>query len=138
MKISVFGLGYVGCVSAACLARDGHEVIGVDVNPHKVELIQTGQAPIIEPGLDELIKEAVEAERLQATIDGQTALHNSDVSLICVGTPSNGNGSLKLDYVENVGREIGFALSDKSDYHVVVLRSTVLPGTVHERLIPIL
>jgi len=138
MKISVFGLGYVGCVSAACLARDGHEVIGVDVNPHKVELIQTGQAPIIEPGLDEMIKEAVEAERLQATIDGQTALHNSDVSLICVGTPSNGNGSLKLDYVENVGREIGFALSDKSDYHVVVLRSTVLPGTVHERLIPIL
>jgi GDP-mannose 6-dehydrogenase len=137
MRISVFGLGYVGCVSAACLARDGHEVIGVDINPQKVELIKAGHSPIIEPGLDEVVREAVGAGRLQATLDGQTAVHNSDVSLICVGTPGNGNGSLRLDYVEDVGREIGLSLSAKSDYHVVVLRSTVLPGTVQNRLLPI-
>ena len=138
MRISVFGLGYVGCVSAACLANDGHEVIGVDVNPQKVEAVQAGRSPIIEPGLDELIEEAVKAEKLQATLDSRLAVHNSNISLICVGTPSNGNGSLKLDYVENVSREIGAALSDKQDYHVVVMRSTVLPGTVEDRLIPIL
>ncbi len=138
MRISVFGLGYVGCVSAACLAQDGHEVIGMDVNPQKVHFVKSGQSPVIETGLDELIRKAVEAERLQTTLDSQTAVHNSDVSLICVGTPSNGNGSLKLDYVENVSREIGWALGSKPDYHVVVVRSTVLPGTVQERLVPLL
>ena len=138
MKVSIFGLGYVGCVSAACLAQDGHDVIGVDVNPHKVEQIRAGRSPIIEPGLDELVQRMVAEERLHATLEGQQAVLESDISLICVGTPSNSNGSLKLDYIENVSREIGQALAVKEDYHVVVVRSTVLPGTVRERVLPVL
>lgn len=138
MRVSIFGLGYVGCVSAACLARDGHEVIGVDVNPQKVELVNLGQSPVVEPGLNELIAEAVRSGKLRATLDSRIAVQSSDVSLICVGTPSNGNGSLKLDYVMSVSREIGSALADKEGYHAVVMRSTVLPGTVRERLVPLL
>jgi GDP-mannose 6-dehydrogenase len=138
MKISIFGLGYVGCVSAACLARDGHAVIGVDVNPQKVEFVGSGRSPIIEPGLDELMEDAVRSGRLQASFDSQAAVDSTDVSVICVGTPSNGNGSLNLRYIENVCREIGMALADRQDYHVVNVRSTVLPGTVQERLIPLL
>ena len=138
MKISVFGLGYVGCVSAACLARDGHTVIGVDVNPQKVETVALGRSPIIEPGLDRLIEEAVRSARLQAKLEGHTAVHETDVSVICVGTPSNGNGSLGLQYLEKVCREIGTALASKKGYHVVVVRSTVLPGTIQDRLIPLL
>jgi GDP-mannose 6-dehydrogenase len=138
MKISVFGLGYVGCVTAACLARDGHTVIGVDVNPQKVELVGSGRSPVEEPGLDELVREVVKSGHLHASLDSQAAVNASDVSLICVGTPSNGNGSLKLQYVENVCCELGIALASKPDYHVVVVRSTVLPGTVEERLIPLL
>ncbi len=138
MKISIFGLGYVGCVSAACLAKDGNEVIGVDVNPVKVEMLASGKSPIIEPGLDELIAKFVENGRLQVSTDVLFAVHNTNVSLICVGTPSSENGSLKLDYVKNVCREIGEAMAQKNDYHVVVVRSTVLPGTVEELLIPIL
>ena len=138
MKIAVFGLGYVGAVSAACLGREGHEVVGVDVNPRKVELVEAGLSPIIETGLDELLADVVRAGRLRATTDGRAAVQDSDVSVICVGTPSNGNGSLHLEYIENVCREIGAALADSSEYHVVVVRSTVLPGTVRERLVPIL
>ena len=138
MKIAVFGLGYVGAVSAACLAREGHDVLGVDVNPRKVEMIQAGHSPIIETGLDELLADVVRAGRLQATIDGRAAVRDSDVSVICVGTPSNGNGNLHFDYIENVCREIGAALADAAGYHVVVVRSTVLPGTVRERLVPLL
>lgn len=138
MRISIFGLGYVGSVSAACLARDGHTVIGVDVNPQKVELVGSGRSPVVEPGLDEVVGEVVRSGMLQVSLDSQAAVHISDVSLICVGTPSNDNGSLKLQYVENVCREIGMALAAKQDYHVVVVRSTVLPGTVEERLIPLL
>jgi GDP-mannose 6-dehydrogenase len=138
MKVSIFGLGYVGCVSAACLAKDGNEVIGVDVNPVKVELLASGRSPIVEPGLNELIEESVGNGRLQVATDVWPAVQNTDISLICVGTPSNDNGSLKLDYVKNVCREIGEALAKKKDYHVVVVRSTVLPGTVDELLIPIL
>ena len=139
MRVTVFGLGYIGCVSAACLARDGHMVIGVDVNPQKVELVGSGRSPIIEPGLDELISEVVESGKLQVSLDSQAAVHESDISLICVGTPSNGNnGSLNLQYVENVCREIGIALVDKPEYHVVAVRSTILPGTVQEKLIPLL
>lgn len=138
MKISVFGLGYVGCVSAACLAQDGHSVIGVDVNPHKVATIMAGRSPIIEPGLEEMIANGVATERLCATGDSYQAILNSSVSLICVGTPSNDNGSLRLDYVRNVCSEIGAALAQKSDYHTVVVRSTVLPSTVRQELLPIL
>lgn len=138
MKVSVFGLGYVGCVSTACLAKDGNEVIGMDVNPLKTQLLASGKSPIIEPGLNDLIEQYVENGKLQVSTNVNYTVQNSDISLICVGTPSNDNGSLKLDYVKAVCREIGEALAKKDDYHVVVVRSTVLPGTVNETLIPIL
>lgn len=136
MKISVFGLGYVGCVTAACLARDGHDVLGIDVNEVKLELLRSGKSPIKEPGLDELINQVVCEKRLQMTGDAKKAVLESEISLICVGTPSNDNGSLKLNYVINVCREIGEALKSKQDFHVVVIRSTVLPGAVESDLIP--
>ena len=138
MKISVFGLGYVGAVSAACLASDGHHVYGVDVNPDKVKQFQEGKSPVVEPGLQERLAEAVAAGRLQATVDAGHALLNSDVSLICVGTPSNGNGSLDTQYVEKVCAEIGTHLSEKGAYHVVVFRSTLLPSTVTTQMMPLL
>ncbi|MDI3340765.1 MAG: UDP-glucose/GDP-mannose dehydrogenase family protein [Sphaerobacter sp.] len=138
MRISVFGLGYVGCVSAACLAHDGHDVIGVDVNPQKVAMVGAGRSPIVEPGLDDLVQEGVRAGRLSTTTSARDAVADTDISLICVGTPSNGNGSLSLQYVDNVCRDIGNALSMKRSYHVVVVRSTVLPGTSVQRLIPVL
>ena len=138
MRISIFGLGYVGSVSAACLAQDGHSTIGVDVNPQKMALLAAGRAPVLETGLDDLVGETVRSGRLRVCPDGQAAVHGSDMSLICVGTPSNGNGSLNLRHVENVCSEIAKALAAKQGYHVVVVRSTVLPGTVQERLIPLL
>jgi GDP-mannose 6-dehydrogenase len=138
MNVAVFGLGYVGCVSAACLARDGHTVIGVDVSSHKVASVGAGRSPLIEPGLEQLLRQAVDCGRLQATRDARAAVHRSDVSLICVGTPSNGNGSLNLQFIKGVCAEIGAALAAKDSYHVVVVRSTVLPGTVEEVLVPIL
>ncbi len=138
MRVSIFGLGYVGCVSAACLARDGHEVIGVDINPVKVASIAAGKSPIIEPGLDELMRTMVRSGQLRASIDAQRAVRDSDVSLICVGTPSNPNGSLNTRYVESVCQEIGLAINHKREYHTVVVRSTVLPGTVNEKVVPIL
>lgn len=138
MKISVFGLGYVGSISAACMAARGHEVLGLDVDPQKVELVSSGRAPVIEQGLDSLIQEAVERGGLQVTFDSRSAVHDSDVSMICVGTPSKRNGSLDLQYVENVCREIGAGLADKRGYHVVAVRSTILPGSTEERLIPLL
>ena len=136
MKVSVFGLGYVGSVSAASLAADGHEVIGVDVQRAKVDAVNAGQSPIVEPGLDELLASAVAEGRLRATTDTADAVANSDVSLLCVGTPSRKNGSLELEYLERVSGQIGAALRSKQDYHVVVVRSTVLPGTTHEMVIP--
>jgi GDP-mannose 6-dehydrogenase len=138
MKIGIFGLGYVGCVTAACLASDGNEVVGIDVNPLKVEMLNAGQSPIIEPGLDQLIKDGRSSGKLKASLDHAAVVRESDISLICVGTPSNDNGSLKLDYVQSVCQQIGTALRDKTEYHLVVVRSTVLPGTVEEKLIPIL
>lgn len=138
MKISIFGLGYVGCVSAACLANEGHKIIGVDINPMKVAQLASGWSPIIEPDLDELVKKGTESGNLKVTTNGHEAIHMSQISLICVGTPSNDNGSLNLQYVENVCREIGEALVTKQDYHTIVFRSTVLPGTVEGKLIPLL
>lgn len=138
MRIAIFGLGYVGCVSAACFAREGHEVIGVDVNPLKVDMINAGQSPIIETGVDELIQQAVTAGRLRATTQAAEAISQADVSLICVGTPSNENGSLDLRYVRHVAGEIGQALAGQNKYHVIAVRSTVLPGTVANEVIPFL
>jgi GDP-mannose 6-dehydrogenase len=138
MKLSVFGLGYVGCVSAACFAREGHEVLGVDVNPTKVEIINRGDSPIVEAGMPELLKEMVRSGRLLATTDTEAAINGSDVSLICVGTPSNPNGSLDLTFVKRVCEEIGTALAGKTGRHIVIVRSTMLPGTIAEAVIPAL
>jgi len=138
VRVSVFGLGYVGCVSAASFAGDGHDVVGVDVNADKVATINAGCSPIVEPGLEELLGRCASEGRLRATTDTADAIHNSDISLLCVGTPSRKNGSLDLKYLENVAEEVGRALSVKNDYHVVVVRSTVLPGTTHDVVIPAL
>jgi GDP-mannose 6-dehydrogenase len=138
VKLSVFGLGYVGCVSAACFAEEGHVVIGVDVNPTKVEIINNGKSPIIEDGINELIAKALKEGRLSATTDSRRAVNESDLSLVCVGTPSNQNGSLHLRHVEQVCREIGAAMKTKSSRHIVVIRSTMLPGTVQNIVVPAL
>ena len=138
MKISILGLGYVGCVSAACLSKDGHEVIGVDINESKVAIINDGKSPIIEPGLEELIQSGKKAGLLSATTDIKKALLNTDVSLICVGTPSRPNGSLELQNVKAISHEIGGILSEKNGPHCIVFRSTVLPGTTRTVVIPIL
>ena len=138
MKLSVFGLGYVGCVSAACFSRVGHEVIGVDSNPLKVEVINAGRSPIVEPGVEDLIVAAVKAQRLRATTDVASAIAGSDLSLVCVGTPSNHNGSLDLRHIKRVCQEIGAALEVKRGYHIVAIRSTMLPGTVADTVIPAL
>ena len=138
MKVSVFGLGYVGSVSAASFAADGHTVVGVDVNPDKVASLNEGRSPIVEKGLDELIRDTAADGRLRATTDTREAVDGTDLSLICVGTPSRKNGSLDLTYLERVCEQIGEALRDKNGYHVVVVRSTVLPGTTHGVVIPAL
>jgi GDP-mannose 6-dehydrogenase len=138
MRISVFGLGYVGCVSAACLAARGHQVIGVDVNPVKVDLINGGQAPVVEERIGELTAEVVESGALRATTDVAEAIAATEVSLICVGTPSAPNGSLSTVYLERVAEQIGQAIAEQSHRHTVVLRSTMLPGTCLDLLVPIL
>ncbi len=138
MKVSVFGLGYVGSVSAASFAADGHTVIGVDVNPDKVASLNEGRSPIVEKGLDELIRDGAANGSLRATTSTTEAIDASDLSLLCVGTPSRKNGSLDLSYLQRVSEQIGEALRDKAAYHVVVVRSTVLPGTTHDVVIPAL
>jgi GDP-mannose 6-dehydrogenase len=138
VRVSVFGLGYVGCVSAASFAGDGHDVVGVDVNADKVASINAGCSPIVEPGLEDLLGECSSQGRLRATTDTADAIHSTDVSLLCVGTPSRKNGSLDLQYLERVSEEVGRAIRDKNGYHVVVVRSTVLPGTTHSVVIPAL
>jgi GDP-mannose 6-dehydrogenase len=130
MKISIFGIGYVGCVSAACLARAGHEVVGVDVNPTKVEIINNGTSPIVEPGISDVIADVVKTKKLSATTDTVHAAKTTDVSLVCVGTPSKPNGSLDLGHVRRVCEEIGAALATKNERHTIVIRSTMLPGSV--------
>jgi GDP-mannose 6-dehydrogenase len=138
MNVSVFGLGYVGSVSAAWFAADGHTVVGVDVNPVKVASLNEGRSPIVEMGLDELIRDGVGSGRLRATTSTVDAVAATHLSLVCVGTPSRRNGSLDLSYLERVCEQIGEALRDKEGYHVVVVRSTVLPGTTHGVVIPAL
>jgi GDP-mannose 6-dehydrogenase len=138
MKVSVFGLGYVGCVSAACLAARGHQVIGVDVSPVKVDLVSRGQAPVIEERIGELTAEVVRDGALRATTDTAEAIATTDISLVCVGTPSAANGSLSTVYLERVCEQIGGALAAKPTRHTVVFRSTMLPGTCLSLLVPIL
>ena len=138
MRISVIGLGYVGAVSAGCLARRGHHVVGADINARKVAAINSGEAPVLEAGLPEAIAEAVAAGLLRATTDAAEAVRDTDVSLICVGTPSGAQGSLDLSAIERVCEHIGPALRDKAQRHTIVVRSTVLPGTTEETVIPAL
>ena len=138
MNVSVFGLGYVGSVSAASFAADGHSVVGVDVNPDKVATLNEGRSPIVEKGLDELIRTSQANGQLRATTSTADAIASTDLSLICVGTPSRRNGSLDLTYLERVCEQIGEALRTKDTYHVVVVRSTVLPGTTHGVVVPAL
>ncbi|GAA4539874.1 nucleotide sugar dehydrogenase [Amycolatopsis samaneae] len=138
MQISVFGLGYVGCVSAACLASRGHQVVGVDVNPIKIDLVTRGKAPVVEERIGELTEEVVASGALRATTDVAEAVAGSEISLVCVGTPSAPNGSLSTAFLERVAEEIGGALSAKDTRHTVVFRSTMLPGTCLDLLVPIL
>lgn len=137
-SISIFGLGYVGSVSAACFASMGHRVIGVDISQSKVEMLDSGRSPIVEARMNELVAEANQACRLHATTDPGRAVLGSEVSFVCVGTPSQRNGKLDLSHIEKVAAEIGYALKQKKSHHLVVLRSTVLPGTTETVLVPIL
>ena len=138
MKIAVFGLGYVGVVSAACLARDGHSVVGVDPNPVKVDFLRQGKSPIVEPGLEELIASTVTAGGLVAGSDPAAAVAQCDVLMVCVGTPGQANGSLDLTYVRRVVQQIGEQLAVSSRYQVVVIRSTLLPGSMQNVVTPVL
>jgi GDP-mannose 6-dehydrogenase len=138
LKISVFGLGYVGTVSAGCLANDGHEVIGVDPLLTKVDLINAGKSPIVEAELGEIVASAVSEGRLRATCDQNQAIRDTDLSFVCVGTPSQLNGNLDLTSVRRVCELIGDALKGKQTHHTIVIRSTILPGTMRKVVIPLL
>ena len=138
MRISIFGMGYVGAVSAACLASTGHRVIGVDPNQTKVDLINSGASPIVEKDLDVLLKQGVENGRISATTDANVAVQETDISFICVGTPSQLNGSLDLKFIRYVCEDIGNAIKAKDGFHVVVARSTMLPGSMSDVVIPAL
>lgn len=135
-NISVFGLGYVGCVSAACFAREGHNVVGVDVSPSKVEMINAGRSTIVEEGIGDLVRDMRASGRLRATTDARDAVMATAVSLICVGTPSRSNGSIDLRYIERVCEQIGEVLRGKDAHHTIVIRSTVMPGTIDTCVIP--
>jgi GDP-mannose 6-dehydrogenase len=136
MRISIFGLGYVGCVSAACLAKAGHEVIGVDINPDKVAILAAGRSPVVEGDLAEVIANAVKAGTLRAIGDATEAIASTELSLVCVGTPSKPNNSLNLDYVGRVCESIGSAVADKGEPHIVCVRSTMVPGSAEQVVIP--
>ncbi|WP_041523930.1 nucleotide sugar dehydrogenase [Gilvimarinus agarilyticus] len=138
MKISILGLGYVGAVCAACLSKRGHHVVGGDVSQLKVDLINSGRSPIVEPGLEELISEGVAKGSISATTDTAVAVQSTDLTMICVGTPSKRNGDLDLTYVRAVCRDVGEAIKSKTTRHTVVVRSTVLPGTLTTVVIPAL
>lgn len=136
MALSVFGLGYVGCVSAACLASRGFPVVGVDVNSSKIEFLRRGQTPVFEERIGQLIAEVVESGLLTVSDDPARAVLDSDVTMVCVGTPSAPGGGLATRYLERATDEIGAALATKDSFHVVVYRSTMVPGTCEEILIP--
>ena len=138
MKVSVFGMGYVGAVTSACFAELGHEIVGVDVNQAKVDAILAGGSPVVEAGVQERIEAAVSQGRMRATTDAVKAVAATDCSLVCVGTPSDASGALSLSMVEAVVREIGEAIAQKSGEHAIVIRSTVVPGTTEGRLAPAL
>ena len=138
MDIAIFGLGYVGAVSAACLSKEGHIVIGVDSNDNKVDLINDGKSPVVEKDVDEMIAMAVAHGKLRATTDSGAAIRESDLAIVCVGTPSAPNGDLDLIHVQHVCEEIGGALAKKDGFTAIVIRSTVLPGTLRGLVIPTL
>jgi GDP-mannose 6-dehydrogenase len=138
LKISIFGLGYVGTVSAGCLASEGHHVIGVDPLQAKVDLINKGRSPIIEADINEIIASAAAAGRLRATDDSGQAIRETELSFVCVGTPSQANGNLDLRYIRRICEQIGEVLKSKSTRHTVVIRSTILPGTMNNIVIPTL
>jgi GDP-mannose 6-dehydrogenase len=137
-RISIFGLGYVGAVSLACLARDGHQVIGVDIDPVKLDLIRARKSPILEEGIQELMRDVVESGRVTVTDDARRAVHDSEVSFVCVGTPSAPNGSQDLAAILRLAEQIGTVLAAKREFHTIVVRSTVQPGTVEEQLEPVI
>lgn len=138
MKIVVFGLGYVGVVTAACLAEEGHHVVGVDIAQAKVDLIGAGKSPIIEEGIEEILRRNVNEGRLVATVDGREAALDADLAIICVGTPSRSGGSLNLDYVEKVCSQLGGFIRERTSSLLVVLRSTMVPGSMKEMVLPTL
>jgi len=137
-RISVFGLGYVGAVSLACLARDGHRVTGVDIDAFKLNLIRAGKSPILEAGIQELMHDVVASGRVTVTNDAAQAMRDSDLSFVCVGTPSAANGSQDLTAILRLSEQIGTALASKREFHTVVVRSTIQPGTMEERIEPLL
>ena len=138
MKISIFGLGYVGAVSMACLGRDGHEVTGVDIDQNKLNLIAAGKSPIVETGIMDLMSDVVASGRIHVTDSAEEAIATTDLSFVCVGTPSRPNGSQSLDALIRLSEQIGTALKEKSEPHTIVVRSTVEPGTVENVIVPIL
>ena len=129
MKIAIFGLGYVGCVSAGCLSQMGHTIYGVDVDSNKVNLVNSGKATIIEDGLDELIESGVKSGNIIATTDSKWAVENSEIGIICVGTPNTANGHLNMEYILKVSEQIANTLKEKNDFYTITIRSTVMPGT---------
>jgi GDP-mannose 6-dehydrogenase len=138
LRVSIFGLGYVGAVSAACFASEGHEVVGVDPIHTKTDLINKGRSPIVEADLSEIIESTVNAGRLRATNDSAQAIRETELSFVCVGTPSQANGNLDLRYIRRICEQIGEALKTKAARHTVVIRSTILPGTMYKIVIPTL
>ncbi|MEP7283990.1 MAG: nucleotide sugar dehydrogenase, partial [Rubrivivax sp.] len=138
MNISIFGLGYVGAVSLACLARDGHHVIGVDIDRSKLDLIAAGKTPVVEEGMVDLMREAAASGRVAVTTDAAQAVLDSEISLVCVGTPSAPNGSQDQGAILRLAEVMGAALATKTEPHVVVFRSTLVPGTVEDVLRPII
>lgn len=138
MQVSVFGLGYVGCISAVCLAEAGHDVVGVDINKEKVTMINAGTPPIVEPGLEEALSGVMQTGRLRATVSSEEAVGASELALICVGTPGHGNGRTNLDALARVAHDIGLALGRQRKAYTVVVRSTVMPGTTSDLVMPAL